>query len=132
MVIALRWQQVEGAVILLCGLAVCWHIGLTMSLWLATLVFFVPDLSFAAYALGRKAGAFVYNATHIYGFGAIVGAAGLLAGVPLLTELGALWLAHSGFDRLLGYGLKSSKGFSRTHLGPIVRSARDVDVLRKG
>ena len=121
MVIALRWQQVEGAVILLCALAVFWHFGLTISLWLAALVFFLPDLSFAAYALGPKAGAFVYNALHSYGFGAVVGAVGLLAGVPLMPELGMLWLAHAGFDRLLGYGLKSSEGFWETHLGPIGR-----------
>jgi hypothetical protein len=38
---------------------------------------------------------------------------------PLLVVLGALWLAHSGFDRMLGYGLKSPDGFSFTHLGRI-------------
>jgi hypothetical protein len=33
--------------------------------------------------------------------------------------VGALWFAHAGFDRLLGYGLKSPEGFSFTHLGQI-------------
>lgn len=46
-------------------------------------------------------------------------ALGLLYALPLVTGLGALWLAHSGFDRLLGYGLKSSEAFSVTHLGRI-------------
>lgn len=125
MVIASRWQQAEGAAILLCGLAGFWLAGGSLPLWLALVVFFAPDLSFAAYASGPKVGAFAYNIVHIYGFGGAVAAAGLLAGVPLLTQLGALWLAHSGFDRLLGYGLKSPEGFATTHLGRIGRAAHD-------
>ena len=30
-----------------------------------------------------------------------------------------IWLAHIGFDRALGYGLKYSAGFGFTHLGRI-------------
>lgn len=45
----------------------------------------------------------------------------LLLPAPLPALLGALWLAHSGFDRMLGYGLKSPEGFSITHLGRIGR-----------
>jgi hypothetical protein len=33
-----------------------------------------------------------------------------------------IWLAHIGFDRALGYGLKYSAGFSFTHLGRIGRA----------
>jgi hypothetical protein len=55
-------------------------------------------------------------------------AIGLLMPVPLLGVLGALWLAHSGFDRMLGYGLKSPEGFSFTHLGRIGKAPeRAVD-----
>ena len=36
--------------------------------------------------------------------------------LPLMA-LGALWLAHSGFDRMLGYGLKAQTSFKDTHLG---------------
>jgi hypothetical protein len=64
-------------------------------------------------------GAFCYNAVHIYAFGAASLAIGLMMPTPLLVVLGALWLAHSGFDRMLGYGLKSPDGFSFTHLGRI-------------
>ena len=35
-----------------------------------------------------------------------------------------IWCAHIGFDRALGYGLKSAAGFEFTHLGRIGRGAR--------
>ena len=34
-----------------------------------------------------------------------------------MVALGLVWLAHIGSDRLLGYGLKYSDDFQRTHLG---------------
>ncbi|MEF9606012.1 DUF4260 family protein, partial [Paracoccus sp. PXZ] len=43
-----------------------------------------------------------------------LGSTGLIAG-------GGLWLAHVGFDRVLGYGLKLPSGFRDTHLGRIGR-----------
>lgn len=30
-----------------------------------------------------------------------------------------IWVAHIGFDRALGYGLKYASGFGDTHLGEI-------------
>lgn len=32
-----------------------------------------------------------------------------------------IWIAHIGFDRTLGYGLKYDSGFKFTHLGRIGR-----------
>jgi hypothetical protein len=32
------------------------------------------------------------------------------------VQLGLIWLAHVGADRLLGYGLKYPTGFRDTHL----------------
>jgi Domain of unknown function (DUF4260) len=37
--------------------------------------------------------------------------------IVLATAL--IWLAHIGFDRALGYGLKYEVGFSFTHLGRV-------------
>jgi hypothetical protein len=90
-----------------------------MPWWGALLIFFAPDLSFLGYLLGPGAGALCYNAVHIYAFGAASLAIGLIMPIPLLVVPGALWLAHSGFDRMLGYGLKSPEGFAFTHLGRI-------------
>lgn len=113
------WQRVEGLLVFVAGLALFWQLGGDLPWWAAIALFFAPDLSFLAYAMGPRIGALVYNGVHIYGFGAALLALGLVAAIPLLAELGALWLAHSGFDRLFGYGLKSDEGFSVTHLGRI-------------
>ena len=113
------WQRVEGGILFVAGLALFWHENGAMPWWEALLIFFAPDLSFLGYLLGPATGAFCYNLVHIYAFGAVLLVIGLTMNVPLYALLGALWLAHSGFDRMLGYGLKSPEGFSFTHLGRI-------------
>ena len=115
------WQQAEGALVLLAALSLLWVLGLPFPIWLAMLVFFAPDLSFAFYAFGPKVGAAAYNTVHLYGFGAVVAMVALLGRVPGLAEIGMLWIAHAGFDRMLGYGLKLPSGFHATHLGRIGR-----------
>lgn len=117
------WQRIEGAVVFLAGAALFVTLDDGIAWWLAILLFFCPDVSFAAYAVGPRTGAFVYNAVHVFAFGAVLLAAGLATGSTFISALGALWLGHSGFDRMLGYGLKSPDGFNLTHLGPIGRSA---------
>jgi hypothetical protein len=119
MIRAVRWQRFEGGIMLLCGLAIFWPHADLMPWWGALLIFFAPDLSFAGYAAGPRVGAFVYNSVHIYAFGAVFLALFFITSAPLLAVVGGLWLAHSGFDRLLGYGLKSPDGFAVTHLGQI-------------
>lgn len=119
MVRAVLWQRVEGAILFGAGLALARHGNNGIPWWGALLIFFAPDLSFAAYLLGPRVGAFCYNAVHIYAFGAALLAIGLMLPMPPFAVLGALWLAHSGFDRMLGYGLKSPDGFAVTHLGLI-------------
>jgi Domain of unknown function (DUF4260) len=129
MVRAVLWQRVEGFILFAVGLAFVWHGNDTIPWWAAAPIFFAPDLSFLAYLLGPRVGAFCYNAVHLYAFGAALLAIGLMMPAPVLAALGALWLAHSGFDRMLGYGLKSPEGFSVTHLGLIGKAAleRTVD-----
>ena len=38
---------------------------------------------------------------------------------PVAFGLAAIWVAHIGFDRVLGYGLKFEAGFGETHLGRV-------------
>jgi hypothetical protein len=113
------WQRIEGAIIFVAAILLFIHENTELAWWVAVLIFFAPDLSFFGYLLGPKAGAFGYNTVHVYAFGMAFFAAGLTLSQPLLTALGALWLAHAGFDRTLGYGLKTPEGFSFTHLGRI-------------
>ena len=88
--------------------------------WLFALLFLVPDLSMLGYLAGPRIGAAAYNAAH-----ATLGpvALGLIgwAAAPGLLPFALIWLAHIGFDRVLGYGLKYASGFRDTHLGRIGR-----------
>lgn len=113
------WQQIEGTLVFVAALLIYWLGGQGFGLWLSLLLFFAPDLSFAGYLAGPARGAQAYNTVHLYGFGAAVMGIGALAGWPVLTALGLLWLGHSGFDRMLGYGLKLPEGFQFTHMGRI-------------
>ncbi|MDH6258212.1 DUF4260 domain-containing protein [Bradyrhizobium sp. BR13661] len=91
------------------------------SWWVYALLFFVPDLSFLAYLSDAKFGAMAYNAAHSYLAPVILITLGLGLAAPLTLSIALIWLAHIGFDRALGYGLKYSAGFGFTHLGRIGR-----------
>ena len=61
-------------------------------------------------------GAFTYNLTHTTALALALGALGFALGSSP-AMLGALiWLAHIGFDRALGYGLKHPDSFKDTHI----------------
>ena len=88
--------------------------------WLVyVLLFLVPDISFAAYLISPRAGAFAYNAAHTYLAPVALMTLGFAGEGPLVLSIAMIWLAHIGIDRALGYGLKYSKGFGFTHLGRI-------------
>ncbi len=89
------------------------------SWWIYALLFFVPDVSFAAYLAGPRFGAMVYNAAHSYLAPMAMMTFGFAASSPLVLSIAMIWLAHIGFDRMLGYGLKYASGFGFTHLGRI-------------
>lgn len=81
--------------------------------------FLLPDLSFAGYLLGPRVGAMTYNLAHSY-FGPVaLTISGVVLPHSLALAAAFIWLAHIGFDRALGYGLKYAQGFNYTHLGRI-------------
>ncbi len=121
MALVVGWQRVEGALVLAPASAIYVAGDQPFAWWVALIVFFAPDLSFFAYLAGPRWGALGYNAVHIYGFGAALMAVGWLMSAPVVLALGLLWLAHSGFDRMFGYGLKLPTAFQDTHLGRIGR-----------
>ena len=122
---AVAWQRLEGIIVFIAGLDLAWQWDSGVPWWGGLLIFFAPDLSFGGYLLGPKAGAVCYNTVHVYAFGAAFIAVGILLSHPFCALAGALWLAHSGFDRMFGYGLKTPEGFSFTHLGRIGKDAND-------
>jgi Domain of unknown function (DUF4260) len=103
------------------GLALYGISLLTMSVnyYLLVLAFFIPDLFAIGYLISKPVGAVMYNFSH-HKFVAI---AMIVVGLWMRQEFwilaGLLFYAHSAFDRILGYGLKYSDSFQRTHLGYI-------------
>jgi Domain of unknown function (DUF4260) len=93
------------------------------SWWVYAIVFLAPDLSFAAYLAGPRAGAIVYNAAHSYMAPMALMTTGFALSSPLVLSIAMIWLAHIGIDRALGYGLKYATGFGFTHLGRIGRAS---------
>ncbi len=81
----------------------------------------LPDLSMLGYLRGPALGALVYNAFHNWALAAAVVLVGWWFTAPPVIAAGAILLAHSGGDRLLGYGLKYPTAFRDTHLGRIGR-----------
>lgn len=63
----------------------------------------------------------MHHQPHLEGDGEGLGQHRHQGGLPLA----AIWLAHVGFDRALGYGLKYARGFSHTHLGTIGKTRRE-------
>jgi hypothetical protein len=94
------------------------------SWWAYAILFLAPDLSFAAYLAGPKAGAIVYNAAHSYLAPMALMTSGFGLDSPLVLSIAMIWLAHIGIDRALGYGLKYFAGFGFTHLGRIGPAAK--------
>ena len=93
------------------------------SWWVYAILFLAPDLSFAGYLAGPKAGAIIYNAAHSYLGPVALMTLGLAMAAPLTLSIAMIWLAHIGIDRALGYGLKYQAGFVFTHLGRIGKGA---------
>jgi hypothetical protein len=113
--------RTEGLFLLAAALAAYAQTGGGWKLF--ALLFLVPDVSFIAFLFGPRAGAFAYNAMHSTIGPLILGAAALVLHQPLALSVALIWIAHVGFDRALGYGLKYASGFADTHLGRIGRRA---------
>lgn len=109
--------RVEGAAALL---AATWaYAALDQGwIWFAAL-FLVPDAGMAGYLVGPRLGAITYNLCHTYPGPLLLAGLGWYEGSVFAVATALIWVAHIGFDRLLGYGLKEPEGFHSTHLGRI-------------
>ena len=79
----------------------------------------VPDLSMLPYLINPRVGGAVYNVFHSYFSPLAVAAVAIAFYRAGLLPYILIWTAHIGMDRLLGYGLKYSTAFGRTHLGTL-------------
>ncbi|MFN3844328.1 MAG: DUF4260 domain-containing protein [Paracoccaceae bacterium] len=114
----IRILRLEGFAVL--AAALYGAISSSDSWLLVATLFFLPDISIIGYAAGPRVGATIYNLAHSYvlpillfGFAVTI--------LPWLIVPTLAWIAHIGFDRALGYGLKHAEGFRFTHLGIIGR-----------
>jgi hypothetical protein len=112
--------RLEGAAAFAAATALYGHAGFS---WLAfALLFLAPDLAMLAYLVGPRAGALAYNLVHTYALALPVALEGFALGSPVASALGLILIAHIGFDRMLGFGLKYATGFGDTHLGQTGRA----------
>jgi hypothetical protein len=116
-----RLLRLEGAGLLLAAIGLYAQTGSRWSLF--AVLFLVPDVSLLFYRFGPRTGAVGYNVAHATLGPLALVAAGVVLAQPLALAVAVTWLAHIGFDRALGYGLKHSDSFSHTHLGWIGRIA---------
>jgi hypothetical protein len=109
--------RAEGAVLL--AAAVAMFAREDASWWLFAALFFVPDLAMLGYVSGARTGAAVYNAAHSTVIALPLAVIGITTDQSWLTAIALIWLAHIGFDRVIGYGLKYPEGFRLTHLARV-------------
>lgn len=103
--------------LLFIGSVILFGIATEYSWWMYALLFFLPDISFAAYFINTKIGSRAYNLFHHKGLMVGLILTGYFTQIPLLLALGIVFLGHSCFDRVFGYGLKFDDDFKHTHLG---------------
>ena len=116
------WLRVEGLAVLAAGVGLYLNIG-GAPLLLVPLVLAV-DVSMVGYLAGPRSGALIYNLVHNWAAGVAVLALAWWLGSPAIALVGAILVAHTGFDRAAGYGLKYPTAFADTHLGRLGRAGR--------
>ncbi len=116
-------MQTEGLAVGAAAILIYFRAGFSWQEF--ALLILVPDLSMLGYLAGPRVGAFCYNAAHSYVGPALLAAVGMATGNLLAMPIALIWVAHIGFDRMLGFGLKYGAGFGYTHLGLVGRAARE-------
>ena len=106
--------RIEGAAMAVC--AVClyrvagggWILFLALFLW--------PDLLMLGYLANARWGAALYNLVHTDALPIALAGGSLGMHWTSALTFSLIWLAHIGWDRMLGYGLKYPTFFKDTHL----------------
>ncbi len=106
--------RLEGLVVFIGAILLFWQQGGNGLIFVALL--FTPDLSMVGYLANPRLGALTYNAVHMYLLPAFLLLVGVALSNPVLIQLAAIWFAHIGIDRTVGYGLKYASAFKATHL----------------
>ncbi|MEP7238833.1 MAG: DUF4260 domain-containing protein [Ferruginibacter sp.] len=94
-----------------------YKLNMHISWWLYIILFFSPDIGMIGYLINTKVGAVTYNLFHHKAVGSILIILGVFQTNDYWLFAGLLFLAHSSFDRILGYGLKYTDSFKHTNVG---------------
>jgi Domain of unknown function (DUF4260) len=82
-------------------------------------LFFAPDLAMFGYLVSPEFGSKSYNLFHTYLGPFLLWLFVYFFHYPSFAPICLIWIAHIGFDRMLGYGLKYPTRFKDTHLNRI-------------
>ena len=113
-----KWLlRLEGFVVLVVAVIIYQQLGYSWGEF--ALLFLVPDIFMLGYLVDKKIGADVYNIGHTYIVPFLFWLVMYFLHLHALYFIAVIWVAHVGFDRLVGYGLKYSTSFKDTHLGRV-------------
>jgi Domain of unknown function (DUF4260) len=103
----------EGAAIL--AAAVFFYAQGHFPWWVFAALFLTPDLFMLGYLVNVRVGSASYNLVHTEVGPVVLLLLAWMLPAPHVVPYGLIWLAHLGFDRMLGYGLKYPTQFRDTH-----------------
>jgi Domain of unknown function (DUF4260) len=106
--------HLEGAAIL--GVSLYFYYSGHFHWRLFALLFLFPDLCMLGYLKDAKWGSTSYNLVHTLTVPLLLLTGSLAVAAPQGISYALIWLAHLGFDRMLGYGMKYPTFFRDTHL----------------
>ncbi len=106
--------RLEGAALLAASLYV--YSGTGKGWWWFAALFLWPDLPMLAFLKSPQLGSAMYNLVHNEALPIAGALAALHYSIPSGIPFCAVWLAHIGWDRAIGYGLKYPTFFKDTHL----------------
>lgn len=107
-------RRLEATAIFVAGLITYQQMGFGWGLFAA--LFFVPDLALFGYALGKNFGNRLYNTTHFFALPLSLLVVALFYQQMALLPYALIWGSHIAFDRMLGWGLKTTS-FYHTDMG---------------
>jgi hypothetical protein len=109
--------KLEELGLLVFSIFLLYKLDMQLSWWLYIILFLSPDLGMIGYLFNTKIGAVTYNLFHHKAVAIALLLAGLVQHNNYLLFAGLILLAHSSFDRVLGYGLKYPDSFKHTNVG---------------
>jgi len=92
---------------------------LSYSWWWFLALILTPDIGMLGYLINKEVGAITYNLFHHKAVALLLYVWGIYQTSEALQLAGVILFSHASMDRMMGYGLKTFKGFKFTHLGAI-------------